>query len=237
MISTAGRELRQPPLQHQDQHDPGDPDRSRGGDRIAVGQALDEPGQLAGEAVGVDLEPEQLGQLADQDGQRQAVHVADHRRLGDQVGDEPEPGHRPQHQDAAGHEREHRRQRDGARRVAAGAGQRQDRRGDHRPERGVRAQHQDPRRAEHRVAEQAQDGGVQAGDRRQPRQLGVRHALRHEQGAEHDPGHDVLGQPLPPEGDQPAQQSEHRHLHFGSCAGQRVPSVPVDQIHVITPDG
>ena len=55
---------------------------------FAVGQALDEAGDLADEALGLDLEPEQLGQLADQDGQRQAIHVADHRRLGDQVGDE-----------------------------------------------------------------------------------------------------------------------------------------------------
>ena len=46
------RDLRQPALQHQDQHDPGDPDRGRGGDRLAVGQPLDEAGDLADQAVG-----------------------------------------------------------------------------------------------------------------------------------------------------------------------------------------
>ena len=95
------RDLRQPPLQHQDQHDPGDADRGRGGHRLAVGQALDEADDLTDQVVGVDLEPEQLGQLADQDGQRQAVHVADHRRLGDQVGDEAELGHGGQDHDRA----------------------------------------------------------------------------------------------------------------------------------------
>src|SRR5690242_20761815 len=44
-----GRDLRQPPLQYQDQHDPGDPDGGRGHDRVAMGQALEEPGQLADE--------------------------------------------------------------------------------------------------------------------------------------------------------------------------------------------
>ena len=82
---------------------------------------LTNPVDLADEVVGVDLEPEQLGQLADQDGQRQAVHVADHRRLGDQVGDEPELGHGRQDHDRADHEREHRRQRDRPLGVAVGA--------------------------------------------------------------------------------------------------------------------
>ena len=131
--------------------------------------------------------------------------------FGFKVGDEPELGHGPEDQEAAGYEREHRRERDGARGVAVGAGQRQDRRGDHRAERGVRPQHQDLGRAEHRVAEQAQDGGVQARDRRQPGQLGVGHALRHQQGAEHDPGHDIPGQPFTPVRQKTPCQSEHQH--------------------------
>ena len=50
--------------------------------------ALDEPDRLADQAVGVDGEPEELRQLADQDRQGEAVHVADLGRLGQQVGDE-----------------------------------------------------------------------------------------------------------------------------------------------------
>ena len=61
------------------------------------------------------------------------------------------------------------------------------------PERGVRAEHEDPRRAEDRVADQAQDRGVEAGDGRQPGELGVRHPLRHEQRGQDEPGDDVAG--------------------------------------------
>ena len=185
-------------LQHQDQRDPGDPDHSRGGHRLAVGQPFDEAGELPDQALGADLEPEQLRQLPDQDGQRQAVHVADHGRLGDQVGDEPELRHRRHDHDGRDHEREDRGQRDRPLGVAVSAGQRQDRRGDHRSQRGIRAQHEDPGRAEHRVAEQAHDRGVQAGDGRQACQFRVGHALRDQQRGEHYPGNDVLGQPRTP---------------------------------------
>ena len=57
---------------------PPSPTAAAAGDRVTVREALDERRDLADQPVGVDLEPEQLGQLADQDGQRQAVHVADH---------------------------------------------------------------------------------------------------------------------------------------------------------------
>ncbi len=151
--------------------------------------------RLVDQAVGVDREPEQLGQLADHDGERQAVHVADLGRLGQQVGDEAEvrqPGHGHDQADEQG---QHRRQCDGLGRVAARERQGGDGRRDHRPERRVRAEHEDARRPEDRVAEQAEDRGVETGDRRQPGQLGVRHPLRHEQGREHQAGDDVLGQP------------------------------------------
>ncbi len=56
---------RQPPLQHQDQHDPCDPDHGRGGDCLAMGQPFDEAGDLVDQARGADLEPEQLSVLAE----------------------------------------------------------------------------------------------------------------------------------------------------------------------------
>ena len=209
--------LRQPALQDQDQRDAADPDRGGGGDRLAVGQPLDEADELADQAVGVDREAEQLRQLADQDGQREAVHVADHGGLGQQVGDEPELRHRAARTmiaptmsasiDASAIARS-------GSPPAPISGS--DRRRDHRPERGVRAQHEDPRRAEHRVAEQAHDRRVQAGDRRQARQLRVRHALRHQQGGQDHPGDDVLDQPLPPVGREqpkPRQGLKHRTSH------------------------
>ena len=56
--------------------------------------ALHERHRLADEAVGIGREAEQLRQLADEDRQGEAVHVADLGRLGQQVGDEPELGPR-----------------------------------------------------------------------------------------------------------------------------------------------
>ena len=64
------------------------------------------------------------------------------------------------------------------------------------PEGGVGTEHQHPGRTEDRVADQAQDRGVEPGDRRQAGELGVRHPLRHEEGGQHQPGDDVLGEPL-----------------------------------------
>jgi hypothetical protein len=192
MISTAGIFG----SQRQDQRDPGDADRGRRGHRLPLGQALDEAGDLGDQALGADLEPEELGQLPDQDGQGQPVHIADHRRLGDEVGDEAEFRHGGQDHDRPGDDGEHGGQLDRPRLVALGRHQRQDRRGDHRPERGVRAQDQDARRAEDGVAEQAQDGRVQPGDRRQARQFRVGHALRDQQRGEHHPGDNVPGEPL-----------------------------------------
>ena len=117
------------------------------------------------------------------------------RRLRDQVGDEPEladPGHQG---DRADHQRQDRAERDRACRVAVRRDQREHGGGDHRPQRRVRAEHQDPRRPEHRIPEQAQDRRVQAGDRRQPGELGVGHALRHQQRGQHQPGDQIPSQP------------------------------------------
>ena len=80
----------QPAVQHEDQHDAGDAEHGRGRDHVAGGDALDGLDQLVDDALRVHREPEQLRHLSDEDGQRQPVHVADHGRLGQQVGDEAE---------------------------------------------------------------------------------------------------------------------------------------------------
>ena len=103
-MTSTRRHLGQPALQGDDQRHPADPTDGRGGHRLPVDQALDEAGDLAEEPVGVDREPEQLRQLADQDGQRQPVHVADHRRPGQQVGDEAQPGHAGDDRDRGDHQ-------------------------------------------------------------------------------------------------------------------------------------
>ncbi len=192
------RDLRQEALQHQDDEDPADADRGGGRDRRPVGEAPHDAGGLADQTVRVDREAEQLGELTDQDGQRQPVHVADHRRPGDQICDEAELRHRGQDHQGRHHQREHRRQRHRPVGIPAGGHHGQDGGGDHRPQRRIRSQHQDPGRPEHRVAEQAEDRRVQPGDGRQARQLGVRHALRNQQRGQHDTRHQVLDEPLPP---------------------------------------
>ena len=153
------------------------------------------PRELVDEAVGVDGEAEELGQLAHQDREGEPVHVADLGRLGEQVGDEAELADAGADHADGDEDRQHRRERDRLRRIAVGADQREDRRRDHRPERRVRAEDEDARRPEHGVAEQAHDRGVEAGDRRQAGQLRVGHALGHQQRGQHEAGHDVLGQP------------------------------------------
>ena len=70
------------------------------------------------EAVGIGGEPEELRQLADDDRDREAVHVADLHLLGEQVGDEPELGEPEPDLDRADDQRHHARQRDRGRRIA-----------------------------------------------------------------------------------------------------------------------
>ena len=85
-------DLGQPPLQHQDAATRPTQRRSPAAAGTVSPSATPStnPFELVDEPVGVDGEPEQLGQLADEDRQREPVHVADLGRLGQQVGDEPE---------------------------------------------------------------------------------------------------------------------------------------------------
>ena len=112
-------------------------------ERPGVGhlESLDEGDGLRDEAIRVGGEPEELGQLADEDDHRQAGQVARAHGAGEQVGHEPEPSHAGSERDDPDEERQHPGQGDGL--LLAACGQRQDGRRDHRPEGGVRAQHED----------------------------------------------------------------------------------------------
>ena len=70
-----------------------------------------------------------------------------------------------------------------------------DGRQDQRRHRRVGPEHEHLRRAEDGVGDEAGDGRVEAGDRRQARELGVGHALRDEDGGQHDAGDEVGAQP------------------------------------------
>ena len=85
-----------PPLpQAEDDDQAGDPDRQGDRVRLAVrGRRSTNDAAALDEAVAVRAEPEQPGQLADDDDQRDAVEVAVPDRRGQEVGQEPEPGDR-----------------------------------------------------------------------------------------------------------------------------------------------
>ena len=203
------REDRPQALEDDDQHQAHQPDRERGADRLPTLDRLGEGDGFVDQAVGVHGEPEQLGQLTDEDGEREAVHVTDLGRLREQVGDEAEPEHAGQHGDRTHHQREGGAVRDGRLRASVRCRERDDGRRDHRAEGRVRAEHEDPGRPEQGIADQREDGRVETGDGRQPGQLGVRHPLRDQQGRDHETGDQVLaeeGRSVGPE----HRQARHR---------------------------
>ena len=129
-----GRHLGQEPAE--DEHD-GQAQQADGGrrqDDLAVDDSGDHPDDLADEPVGIDGEAEELGQLADEDGQGEAVHVAEDRGLGQQVGDEAEPARTRGDHHQAGEDGQRGCQDDRLGGVAVGADQREDRGRDHRAE-------------------------------------------------------------------------------------------------------
>ena len=73
--TTATRDTRRPPGPQRWRATirtrPATPDGEGGAHRLAVGQPLDEAGDLGAEASPFDGEPEQLGELADEDRQGQ----------------------------------------------------------------------------------------------------------------------------------------------------------------------
>ena len=128
-------ELGQQTIQQQDADQGAHPDGRGGRIGVTVGQADREPLRLGQQSVGIDGETEQLGQLPDHDGDGQPVHVADLRRLREQVRHEPEtgqPGDGHQHTDEHGKQG---REGDSPRRVPTGQHQGKDRGRDHRAER------------------------------------------------------------------------------------------------------
>ncbi|MNQ79353.1 hypothetical protein D3C85_942970 [compost metagenome] len=154
---------------------------------------LTEGQDVAQRAAAVDGDAEQLGRLADQHGEGDAVHVAIADRLGQQFGDEPQAQQPGTDADQARHQGHGTGQRDGAHGVASG--QRQDHGDDDRRQRRVGAQYQDAAGAEQGIGQQRNDRGVQAVDARNPRGLGIGDAHRDQHGGQHQAGNQVLRQP------------------------------------------
>ena len=132
--SKNAREDRPQALEDQDQRQTCHADRECSGDCFASLDRLGERDGFVDQAVGVNGKPEQLGELADQDGERQAVHVPDLGRLREQVSDEAELEHSGEHRDRADHERERGGVGDSGLRTSVGGHERDKGRGDHRTE-------------------------------------------------------------------------------------------------------
>ena len=181
---------------------------------------VDEGAAALEDAVAVRAEPEQPGQLADHDDQRDAVEIALPHGRGQEVGQEPEPGDRRPDDDQADEDRQQTGQRDGPRLVARR--QRHDRRGDDRQQRRVRPEDQDPRRTEERVGDQRQDRRVQPDDRGQAGRLGVAHPGGDQDRGQDDPGEHVATQRRAPIGADPLQPGQDRSgVHRAECRALR----------------
>ena len=89
------------------------------GEQVRFVEAADEFHNLPEELVALELDAEHLAQLAADDDQRRAKDVADQDRLGQKVGDEPQPRHAGEQRQDADQDRGQRRQCGVARRVAA----------------------------------------------------------------------------------------------------------------------
>ena len=181
--------------QHQQDGQDPEPDRQRRPDGAV--EPEHEGLELGTEALGVGREPEELGQLPDDDDEGETVHVADLHLAREQIGDEPELPDPQSDFDDSNDDREHPGQRDRSMDVSARRQQWQEGGEDQGRDRRVRTEDQDPRRAEDRIADEASDGRVEAGHGREPGQLRVGQSLRHQDGGEHDARDDVGPRPSP----------------------------------------
>ena len=112
----------------------------------------------------VDVEPEQVAELGDDEHDRDAVQVADQHRPGEVVGNPAEAQHPGEQEAGRDEQREHPGQL--GRLVAARDGEREDGGGDERRYRAFRTDDQPPRGAEQHVGDRRQEQGVQPVHRR-----------------------------------------------------------------------
>jgi methionyl-tRNA synthetase len=180
----------------QQDHRQGDcADHERGRVGLAIHHRCGDSPQVGQRSVAFDRKAEELGQLADQYRQGDAIHVPVADGLGKQLGDEAEARDA---RDDADHSRYHRlRAGEGDRAQRVAARQWHDHRQDDSGQRGVRSQHQDSARPKKGVSEQRTDGRVQAIDAGKARCHRIGDANRHQHRGQHQSGHDVMPQPGP----------------------------------------
>ena len=166
-------------------------------ERRPVGSAIEnrrgDGNQVAQRAAALDGEAEDLGQLADQHRQRNAVHVPVADGLGQEFGDESQASQPNQNAHGPGHNRHHPGDGDGARGVAAR--QRQDDGEDDGGQRRVGPQHEDAAGTEQRVGQQRHNRRVESVDARHARCHRIGDPDGHQHRGQHQTGHEIVTQP------------------------------------------
>ena len=160
------------------------------GEQVRFVEAADELHNLPEELVALELDAEHLAQLAADHDQRRAEDVADQDRLGQEVGDEPQPRHAgEQRHDAdqdGGHAPPGRHNAPGRRR------QRRNGRGGHDGARRFRSHDDLFGGAKQGVHHHGAEGNVQPGDGSDPGEIAVGHRRWHKHRKDGD-RHDEFG--------------------------------------------
>ena len=182
---------------------------------LGVAEVGDDVPHLLEEVVALSFDAEELGDLADDDRQREADDEPLQHRLGDEVGEEAEPRQPGDEREESRGEGEQRRE-GGEILIRPAGGQVGHRRRRQRGGRRHRPDDEMPAAAERRVEDQRGRGGVQADDRRDAGDRGVGQRLGHQHRPDGQPGDDVAAQPAPVVS---AERGEHRQPR--SSTGRR----------------
>ena len=179
---------------HEHQHHQGD-EGDHQGQPGALGQGLSQVVEIQEEVLLLDVHPEQLGQLIEDDHQPYAALESHQHRQGDEVGHEAEPQHRRQHQHGPHQQGQgggHGEQPTGIpirhHQPELGRGQDSQRAG------GADAEH--PGGAQQGVEQHGHQGGVETDGHRQTGHAGIGHGLGQHDGRGSDTGQQI-GQGAP----------------------------------------
>ncbi len=160
-----------------------------------------------------------LAQLTDNHDDGDTGQVTDQDRLGEQIGDEPQPHHPRYERQQPDHNRK--RRREGRVPARVPRGQRPDGGGCHQRRRRLRADGQLSRGPEHRVDRQRGQRRPQPRHRRQTRDPRIGHHLRHQVGRHRHSGKHVAAQPGAAIPVHPPQRP--RHPRYPSHPRHRAP--------------
>jgi hypothetical protein len=177
---------------HQQDEGPGGKQQCRA---MNLAEISKEVPQLGEGGIAFHIHTAHLAELADDHQHRDTGHVTDQHRMGQQVGQEAEPGKPADQADHAHRERKRR----GCRRIALliTGDQHGDRRRGHQRGAGFRTDGELAGRAEDGIDQQRADRGPQPGDGRQSGDLRVCHDLGNEVGRDRHAREQVSAQPAP----------------------------------------